>query len=207
MSRPLRTVLNQANPNLIPSALQLLPAGDAFGLVQRSVRVAVVAHVAVLPDAAKASALVDVFVSAGGVDGQFTAVAPNSTPLTTECAINEDGDVLFLVADAVTEAEITYLSCEGDVFTDTLDVAANVGLLNSGRHARVILSAFDTSSGSPVALTVLARASTNPAAGNTKIDTTGASLRFEAAVTSATVTYVAFPESALADGLEGLVDF
>lgn len=206
MSRPLKTVISEANPNRLPSALQLLPLGMALGIIARTVRVPVVANVAVLPEVARAQTLLNVFVSAGTVNGQFTVVAPNVVPATTEAAINAQGNVAFLPADAVTEAEITYIAVEGEIVEDSLTVAANVGLLHGGRKALVILEAFDTSSGSS-ALTVLARGSTNPAAGNTRIDTTGASLRFEAAVTKASVRYIAAPITPVGVALDSSVEF
>lgn len=206
MSRTLSAALDAANPNNLPDAMRLLPAGKALGLLPRTVRVAVVANVAVLPEGAKAAAVLDVFVSAGGVDGQFTVVAPNATPLTTECAINEDGDVLFLGADAVTEAEITYVAAEGDVFTDTMTVTAGAGSFSSGRHGRVILSAFNTTSGSPVALTVIARGGA-AGVGQVNINTAGDGCVFNVAVTSATVTYVAFPSEPVGEQLASSVDF
>jgi len=207
MSRILSAVLDQANPNNIADALRAVPVGRALGIISRTVRVPVVANVAVLPDTAKAAVLQNVFVSAGTVSGQFSVVAPNVVPATTQAAINALGNVAFLPADAVTEAEITYVAVEGDIFTDTLTVATNVGLLPSGRKAKVILSATNTTGGGSSALTVLARGSANPAAGNTRIDTTGASLRFEGAVTSAVVRYVADPVQTVDAALRSSVDF
>lgn len=206
MSRILKTVLNEANPNRLPSALQVAMVGTALGIIARTVRVPVSGNVAVLPENARAQALLNVFVSAGTVNGQFGTLAPNATPTTTNAAINAQGNVAFFGTDAVTEAEITYIPVEGEIVEDVLTVASNVGLLHGSRKALVILEAFDTSSGSS-ALTVLARGSANPAAGNTRIDTTGASLRFEAAVTSATVRYVAEPLVSVGAALESSVDF
>lgn len=207
MARTLKTVLNEANPNRLPSALQAVPVGNALATITRTVRVAVSGNVAVLPEEARARALLNVYVSAGTVSGQFGVLVPNATPTTTNAAINAVGNVAFFATDAVTEAEITYVPVEGDIVEDTLVVASNVGVLHSGRNALVILEAFNTTSGSPVALTVLARASSNPAAGNTKIDLTGDSLRFEASVTSATVRYVASPIVSVGDAIDAEVGF
>lgn len=207
MSRSLQSVLDESNINRVGDALHLLPAGRAMSLVPRFARVPVVSNVAVLPENARAATLLNVFVSAGTVNGQFTPVAPNAVPATTQAAINAVGNVAFLPADAVTEAEITYVAVEGEIFDDTITVDTNVGLLPSGRQALVILEAWDTSGGGSSALTVLARASSNPAAGNTKIDTAGASARFEAAVTQARLRYVAAPVQTVAEALASSVDF
>ena len=206
MSRPLKTVLSEANPNRLPSALQLLPLGMALGIIARTVRVPVVANVAVLPEVARAKTLLNVFVSAGTVNGQFGVLAPNATPTTTNAAINAQGNVAFFATDAVTEAEITYVAVEGEIVEDSLTVASNVGLLHGGRKALVILKAFNTTSGSS-ALTVLARGSANPAAGNTRIDTTGASLRFEGSVTKASIRYIAEPITPVGVALDSQVEF
>lgn len=207
MSRSLKTVLDEANPNRLPSALQLLPIGIALGIIARSVRVPVVSNVAVLPESARGRALLNVFVSAGTVNGQFGVLAPNATPTTTNAALNAVGNVAFFATNAVTEAEITYIPIEGEIVEETLTVASNVGLLQSGRKALLLLSANNTSGGGSSPLTVLARGSSNPAAGNTRVDTAGASMRFEAAVTSATVRYVAEPLQSVGKALDSSVDF
>lgn len=207
MSRTLKTVLNEANPNRLPSALQAAMVGTALATIARTIRVPVSGNIAVLPDDARARALLNVYVSAGTVSGQFGTLAPNATPTTTNAAINAVGNVAFFGTDAVTEAEITYIPVEGEIVEDTLTVASNVGLLHGGRKALVILNAENTTGGGSSALTVLARGSANPAAGNTRIDLTGASLRFEASVTSATVRYVAEPLVSVGAALASSVDF
>jgi len=196
MTRPLTLVLNESNPNKVPTSLAELKAGNAFGLVARSARIAVVAGTGVgaLPEGAKAAALVRARVTAGGVTGAFTCLTTDAAPATTQAGVNPLGNIQFLIADAVTEAEIVYFVAEGDIREETIVVAAQIGALPSGIQARQLLTAFDvTVPATPVAKTVSARGNA-PGAGTASVSVDGDSIRFgDAGVLSARVRYIAFP--------------
>jgi len=192
MTRQLSVVLNEANPNKIPDALKDLGAGTALGLVARTARITVVAATGIgaLPEGAKAAALLRARVTAGGVVGAFTCLETDAAPATTQAGINALGNIQFLIADAVTEAEIVYFVAEGVVRDETLAVAANVAALPSGIQARQLLTAADGSTGA--AKTVVAR-SNAPGAGNVSISVDGDAIRVGDAIASIHVRYIAFP--------------
>ncbi len=195
MTRSLATVLDEANPNKLATALQELGAGKALGLVARSARVTVVAGTGIgaLPNDAKAAAILRCRVTAGGVVGAFTPLATDAAPATTQVGVNALGNLQFLIADAVTECEVVYFVAEGVQRTDTIVVAAQVGALPAGVQARQLLTATDVTAGASTAKNVLARGNA-PAAGGASISVDGDSIRFgDAGVLLATVTYIAFP--------------
>lgn len=198
MSRELKTVLDEANPNKVPNAQQILRAGRAFGLVARTISGTVTSHILTLPDDAKAVALLKGFARAGTVTGYKEPVADDATLAAGEMQVNAAGDVLFLAADAVTEAEVTYLVQEGEVIEETLPVASDLATLTPSTRRAVILIEVSASTGtSGGAKTPAARGST-PGAGFAAITTDGTQIEFAAAdaISEATVKYVAFPGTA-----------
>lgn len=140
MSRSLRTVLDEANPNRFDAASHDARVGSFLARVPRTIRAAVVSNKIVLPDTAKCEQVLNCFVTAGGVTGRFNAVYV--TPATTkDCAPNGAGDIAFLGADAVTEAEVTYLAFEGEIVEETLAVVAGVATPSASRKAQCVLTA------------------------------------------------------------------
>lgn len=212
MTRSLLTVLEEANPNKLPDAFRRLRIGTALGLVARTARVTVVAGTGIgaLPEGAKAVAIVRCFVSFGGVTGFFTPLATSAAPATTQVGVSPLGDLRFLIADAVTEAEVTYFAAEGGpgvVYTDDIVVASNSGILPGGRKARILLSATDITGGGSVAKTVVARGGA-VAAGQANIFTDPTTIVFgDAGVTKARVRYVAFPSELLDTAIRSDVTF
>ena len=194
MPKSLRTVLNEANPNKLPSAGQVLPLGEALAFAPRTVRGAVVGDALVLAENAKAAVILQCFVAAGGVTGRFTPVSEDDTPATTQCGISAGGDVVFLAADAVTVAEVTYVPLEGTVFEDLVTVAADIGTLLQGRRAAVLLRAEALTGGAVGVEAIVLRGAT-PGAGEAAVTLLGTGVEFAAAdaVTSARVRYIAQP--------------
>lgn len=195
MTRSVRTVLNEANPNKVADALRSLPAGSALALLPRTVRGAVVSDLLVLPDDAKAIAIVAAYAVAGGATGAFEPVL--GTPAAGKVAASAGGDVEFAAADAVTQAEVVYLAAEGGVFEDLIAVDAGgteQGTLLQGRRAAVLISAEALAGGAPGVEAVVARGST-PGAGEAAIADNPTKVEFAAAdaVTRARVKYVAQP--------------
>lgn len=192
MTRPLATVLNESNPNKIPTALQDLGAGNALGLVARSARVVVVpgTGVGALPEGAKAAAILRCRSTVGTVTGAFTPLATDAAPATTQVGVNALGNLQFLIADAVSECEVVYFVAEGVIRDETLAVAANIATLPPGVQARQLLTAADGATGA--AKTVVARGNA-PGAGNVSISVDGDSIRVGDAIASIRVRYIAFP--------------
>jgi hypothetical protein len=192
--RSIREILNEGNPNKLGDAAHALPLGEALALVPRTVRGVVAANVLVLPEEAKCAALLAVYATQGAVTGQFSPVPAGATPLTTEAAPDANGNVLFLGADAVTEAEVQYLAFEGGIVEDLVAVAANVGTLLGGRGAAVLLEVEALAGGAPGPKTIADRGTT-PAAGNAAIQDVPTGIEFAGAdaITQARVRYIAQP--------------
>lgn len=193
MSRTLKAAINAANPANVPVGLQVAKAGTLLGLIPRRVRAAVVAHTLVLPDAAKAAAVLSAFSIAGTLTGRL-AGGSSATPATGNAGVSLSGDIRFATADAVTSAEVVYLAAEGDVITDTLTVDSDSATLLGGRAAHTIIRVESIEGTTLGALTVAARGAA-PGAGAASQSLAGTVVSFNAsdAVTAANVTYIATP--------------
>lgn len=195
--RPLRDVLDESNPNKTADANRLLRAGSAAALLPRTARVVVVAGtgVGLLPELAKAAQILRCYVSAGGVTGYFTPLKGDATPATTQVAISPTGDLLFLAADAVTEAEVVYVGDEGEIFEDVLVVAGSNATLPLGRRAVRLLSA-EVLTGLVLGAKAIDDRGTAAGAGEATLSVTGAIAQFNATdvvAGTARVRYIAFP--------------
>lgn len=193
----LRDSLNTSNPSLVADAERKVRLGDALAKVPAFVRAPVVANKLVLPSTAKAIRVIACFVTAGGVNGYFVPDAGDATPATGHVIANQTGDIEFLAADLVTEAEVEYEVCEGEVVTETILVAASVGTLNNEKAARQLLSARIVAGvlvGATPAVDV--RGTAAPAAGECALSLLGKTIVFNAAEViagQAEVTYIATP--------------
>jgi hypothetical protein len=204
MSRKLQAVGNEGNPNKVGDFNKDVKIGSALKQGAMTRVVAVASDTAVLPESGKALALVAVFVSAGGATGVFTPTT--GAPAAGEVAIDPiTGNVIFNAADAVTEAEITYTTFEGDV-VEAAGVADAAGLvtLPGGSRGRLLLEA----SVGGAARTVVARAAA-PAAGEAALTAAGTGVQFNVADAggAAVVKYVEMPDSTALDRLLGDVDY
>lgn len=196
MSRTLKQVLTEANPNKVAMALQLLDAGKALGMVPRTIRSAVSSNTIVLPDDAKACQILYAIALAGGLTGYLVpgSLKREAAVTTGLVGVNSTGDIAFASADAITSAEVCYIPQEGVVITETVAVASNTGSFTGGRKGAILISATVLTGTALGAKIVDARA-TAPAAGHAalKLDGTGVAFQATDAVTSATLKYVAFP--------------
>lgn len=195
MSRSLRALLNEANPNKLPNALQLARAGEFLARVPRTRRFAVSSNKIVLPDNAKAEQILNCYVTAGTVSGRFTPVY-DSTPATTQVSTDAVGDIVFLNTDAVTEAEITYLPFEGEVVEETVPVVSNLASPSGDRRILVALRAEALAGAVTGVKTLNDRATAAPATLNAAQNKLGTGILFNAAtdqVTQAKIKYVATP--------------
>lgn len=215
MSRPLRDVLNESNPNKLPTAAQSLPLGNALALATMFAAGPVVADTLVLPETEKAGQITRAFARAGGSTGYKTVVAPESTPAAGQCAITPSGDVLFAAADAVTDAEVIYAPVEGAVFEDVVDAAASAATFSQGRRALALLEAEVIAGVIPGAKAPAARGSV-PAAGTAALSAAGTGVAFNAAdvvAGSVRLRYIAVPgvgagpQQSIAQALAGAVSF
>jgi hypothetical protein len=194
MSRSLRTILNESNPNKLPTAGMLARLGDFLARMPRTRRFAVSSNKIVLPDDAKAEQILNCYVTAGNVSGRFTP-AYDSTPATTVVSTNAQGDIVFLSTDAVTEAEVTYLPFEGAVYEETLACAASLFTPSASRRILCVLEAEAIDGSVEGVKTVVDRAA-SPATTQAALNLLGTGVQFNNgtdAVTIARVKYIATP--------------
>lgn len=211
MSRTLLTVLDETNPNKLASALHELPLGQALDLVPKFYRGVVASNVLVLPDGAKAAAILSCIATIGTTINYLTPLLTNATLATLQCKVNATGDIAFFATDAVTEAEVVYVTIEGEVVTRTITVVAGtgVGALPTGDVAVLLLSATVLAGTTLGAKTVLPRAVAAPATTNVLLALNGDNIMFAVAdaVTSATVTYMRIPTRTVEQALRTAVQY
>ena len=196
MARSVRAILNEGNPNKLGDAAHALPMGEGLALIPRSFRGAPVANVLVLPEAAKAAAVLSAF-GAGTSGGYKSPDITGAAPAAGEAAPNAAGDIAFNGADAITDAEVQYLAYEGQIVEDLIAVDAGgteQGTLLGNRAASVILEVEALAGTAAGPKTVALRGST-PGAGASAIAEDPTLIEFAAAdaITQARVRYVAQP--------------
>jgi hypothetical protein len=196
MSRSLREILNEGNANKIPNAARDVRLGNALAVVPRYFRGTVTSHILTLPEASRAAVILRGYTTIGTTLGEVTPLKSNAAPSSSlDAAPNALGNVLFLAADAVTEAEILYVPYEGDVVEDVIAVASHVGTPLGSRAVALLLEAEALTGGSAGAKTIVARGTAAPSAGQAALLSLPTSVRFAAAdaVTSARIKYIAAP--------------
>lgn len=140
-TRTIRDIINEGEQGRVGNANQFGRVGSLLAIVPRHTgQAAVASDKLVLPDNAKAAAILRCYAAAGTVKG-LMAPALSGTPATGNCAVTPDGNIVFAAADAVTLAEATYVVAEGDVIEEVIQVASSVGTLNAGRAASVLIEA------------------------------------------------------------------
>lgn len=196
MARTLLSALNESNPNKVSDALRDVKAGTAFLNAPSFIDSAVSSDTIILADGNKAALGLAAFASAGGATGPLAFVA-GGAPVAGEFSVTPAGDLIFAAADAVTRAEVYFIAVQGEVFTESLEVAASSAAFSSGRKGAVLLSATITAGLALGPKTPVARGSA-PAAGEAAIAADGLSVAFNVAdvvAGSATVTYIVTPGS------------
>lgn len=197
MARTAREILNEGNINRLGSIMRDSEVGNLLNLTPKSVKLTVASNIGVLPNHAKCAAILRCFVTAGTATGYFTPTNL-ATPTTTLVGVNPKGDILFAAADAVTAAELIYVSHEGEVVEEVISVASNSGTLLGGKEAMQLLEVTSTVGTLTGAFTPTTRGAT-PTTGLAALSVTGKAVVFAAAdaVTQARVKYVRFlPEGA-----------
>lgn len=192
-----REILNVANPNNLPSALQTAKVGDALTLVNAFARGAIVANVFALPNARKAIKILSIVALSGGVTGYLILDAGDAVPAAGHASITSSGDIQVAAADAITAVEVTYVVCEGELITETIPAAASVGTFLAAKAARLLISAQIVTGVTPGTQEVIdVRTTAAPAAGHAALNALGTGVVFNAAnVVAGTVlvTYIAAP--------------
>lgn len=214
MASTVRAELDKAAPVNAAELQRLAKLGSALAAGQRSELLTVTSHIASL--ALPARALLDVYiVAATAGTGQATILTKGGTPTSSgDCAIDEDGNVLFLAADAVTSAEITYIPIENDLITETISVTTGgLGTFNNSKSCAQLVSAtLNSPAATPGAKGIVARGTASPGAGTCAVQDDGTTVQFVAgeagSACTADVVYHAFPgvgtgaQDSLGDRLE-----
>lgn len=198
MSRPVETVIDEGNPNALPTGVQQAKGGKALRL--NSAHIAqgtVTANVLALPQNARAAALLSVYSRVGGVTGYLGFAERESTPGAGNAAVDPEGNVEFAAADAVTNAEVVYIPAEGDVVSEQIAVpASGIGAFLQAREGVILLAATLLTGAAPGVKTVDTRGAA-PAAGEAALSDLGQPIFLAADVGAgggtANVTYVARP--------------
>lgn len=199
-TRTIKDGLNEANPNKLPTFQQLVGAGDVADLVAKFFKGTAAANTLVLPNSAKCGTLLDCFVTAGTVKGQFNPQIAGFVPATTkDAAPTAGGDIAFLSADAVTGVEVTYLTPDGVlVESQTVVVpASGIAVLPGTNRARMLIAATQVGGTTPGVKTVKKRG-TAAATGEAEVANDGTITLFTtdigAAGATAVLTYIATPD-------------
>lgn len=194
MSRTLKTVLDASNPNLLPTAAQDLGLGSAMTLIPKFYRAAVSSNRMTLPNDAKCVHVLGGCIRTGTVTGPYIGVRQGATLATLQAAPAGNGDILFFATDAVTAADVWYLSAEPQLFTEDVVVTSNVGTLLGSRSGVILVSATALAGTVVGATTIIARGGA-PATTQACLNAPGTGVVFQAtdAVTSARIVYYAFP--------------
>lgn len=203
LTRPLRDAGNEGNPNKVGSFNQLAKMGDALAGDERYLRASGIdtapAHVLVLPANAKAHRLLGGFIITAGANVGVLQVVPEDAVLVAgQAQVTADGDILFLAADAVTEAEVYYETAEQLPVTVDVTVVAATGVADLTPRAGLrLLTAESLTGGVTGVFTVLARGVLQAGLATTQaaLQPNGETVEFliADAVTSARVTFTPQP--------------
>jgi hypothetical protein len=202
MARSLAAVLNEGNPNKVPTAVQSARMGDILALSPRKASGVVTAGILSLPENARAAAILSARVTAGTTLGPKTPAVPaasaSGVPATTLVTTSPEGHVSFNVAtDAPSAAEVVYVAEEGDIIEEVIPVVpgTGVGTPLAGKTLVRLLSATILTGGVTGACTVDQRGFAVATTLHAAASQTGAAVQFLAAdaVTSARVKYIATP--------------
>ena len=131
MGRKLESVGNEGNPNKVGDFNKSVKIGSALLLGAQSVRAAASGNK--LAPAKKALVALGGFAVAGGTTGPLVPAASPLAPATGEVGVDLSGDLIFASADAVTEAEVTYLPLEGDTISATGVVGSAGSVVRSSK--------------------------------------------------------------------------
>lgn len=182
MPRPTRDALNAALTNNQVDAMRVIRAGDAWNQATLFFRGTTDANDRlVLPEAAKAAAVLQAFVTAGGSEEYKAPVAPDVTLVGGDVKLSPTGDVQFFGGEATSVvAEVVYAPMPGPIFEDLVDVASSSATLLQSRAGLLLLEAEVITGATPGVVTPILRGGT-PAGGEAALSNDGLSVVFNAA--------------------------
>ena len=204
MSRSLRDIFNEGNPNKVPAANRSVRMGDLLnnvsqgigGLTTAPTLAFAFAGAAVLTPAETRRARVGVlgYVRAGGTPGFALVGSPITAPGAGQLAVGPQGRPLF--ETGVTDAEVTYCPVEGPVIEDFVDVAASAATLLRGNRAQTIIEVEVLVGATPGVKLVTFRGQGASVGGEVALSDDGLSVDFNAAdvvAGTARIRYIAQP--------------
>lgn len=211
MAETLVESLNRANPDTISDEFRKIRIGQivrqnvVHTLRKKNPHAAGTAptddttlEVLVLPDDAKASAIIRAYSRAGtGTNGELAVQAAYATPIDGQIAVTPAGNIAVLGVSAYTDVDVSYQPISGDVVEVTGQVVPSTGLmaLPSWVIARGIDSLIDANALAGTLtgrMVILAPGASATATGNAKLNVAKSQVKFAIAdaVTDATVKLV-----------------
>lgn len=202
LENSLKNKMDQANPNAIASALQIVKIGSVLRSAPTFLRKKVPALnsynlatvlAVTLADDAKAASVVRAYARAGSVTGELTPVAYGTTPSTGQIAVAPNGDIVTLGTDAITSLDVTYQPDKYDIYDiANFTVASHVLTIPSQFTAMGVVALLEaealtgSSTGKKIILVPGAGA---PSAGQCRLNVAKTTVTFNStdAVTSARV--------------------
>lgn len=139
LATSLKSALNRANPNSLPSMLASILFGDVVRRQQTQLRQAVPTldpygpssnTSIVLPDDAKCASIRKAYARSGtGTVGELTIEALGASLSAGQCAPSIDGNIIFYSADAWTSVDVLYDVQHLHVVELNLSVASGVAVI------------------------------------------------------------------------------
>jgi len=216
----LKASLDRTNLETLPDGLRTIKLGTTLAQdAKQTVRLVdftalggsaycdATVHALHLPDDTRAMTVVRAFARTGAAGtGELAVQAPGTVPITNQTAVQPNGDIAVLAADALTSVDIEYLVARGDVFEWTGPVVANVLAFPAFLVTRGVIMATEveaTVGGAPGDKVVLVPG-TAPAAGEAALNVAKSQIAFNAAdaVTQARAKLLVVSEFDLTTNLE-----
>lgn len=197
MSRSLKAVLDEGQPQKLPSAAQEVLLGTCLLAAPLTAAGAVTTNKMVLPENAKAAVVLQAYSRAGTLTGYLKPeLAVGGSVTTGEVGVDGDGNIIFASADAVTDAEVSYVPVQGPIYEELVTVAASAATLLQS-HRGVILLEVEVLAGVTLGVKVKdIRGTASPASGHVALTNAGTGVLFNSAdvvAGRARVKYVAQP--------------
>jgi hypothetical protein len=215
----LKAVLNNANPNIVPSMLQAMNFGDfvrstifpMYGALPLAAAVdpyvVAAAQAIQLPDDGKAQTILLAYARAGSgtpgvltVDAGGDSNAVNTAPAASHVAVSANGDLLFNASDAWTSVDLIIQPWKYLVFEVTMSTtAANTITLPAADGLVLFLLEVQATVGTSTGAKIIDKPGTAPAAGHAALNTAKTAVSFQAsdAVTAARVKFAVIPTTDL----------
>lgn len=190
--------LNRADPNTIADVLRQIAFGRVMvgqipqcirrkdGSVNSPYNLATLGTI-VLPNEAKAASIVRATAIAGtAAAGELAAQAFGATPATTQIAVAPNGDLVFLLTDAYTAVDVTYIPERGFSVETFFPVVSNVltlpnSVVGGGKGVALLTEAEAVSGTSTGKKIILVPGSGAPSAGQCRLNLAKTTVTFATA--------------------------